>query len=178
VIANARGPAFLTLIVAALLALGACVPTTPAPTPSATAAALTPDAIAHVIRTTVVGAKPLLILNGVPGDWKGEVTATPSAFTATYRSGTKRITLAIAAANPPLPGANTVQTHPTFHGDTRALYQVADGRDPVSERWLLWLEPGTWSQPGPKGIPYLLSGSGITEGEFWQLAESLHPNQI
>jgi len=177
VIANARGPAFLTLIVAALLALGACVPTTPAPTPSATAA-LTPDAIAHVIRTTVVGAKPLLILNGVPGDWKGEVTATPSAFTATYRSGTKRITLAIAAANPPLPGANTVQTHPTFHGDTRALYQVADGRDPVSERWLLWLEPGTWSQPGPKGIPYLLSGSGITDREFWQFAESLHPNQI
>jgi hypothetical protein len=176
--ANARRSAFLTLLVAALLTLGACVTTTPAPTPSATAAALTPEAAAQLIRSTVVGAKPLLILNGVPGDWRAEVTTTANAFTATYRSGAKRITLAIAAANPPLPGTNALQSHPTFHGDAGALYQVADGRDPVSERWLLWLEPGTWSQPGPNGIPYLLSGSGITDREFWQLAESLHPNQI
>jgi hypothetical protein len=176
--ANVRRSAFLTLLVAALLTLGACVTTTPAPTPSATAAALTPEAAAQLIRSTVVGAKPLLILNGVPGDWRADVTATPSTFSATYRSGAKRITLAIVATNPPLRGTNTLQSHPTFHGDAGALYQVADGRDPVSERWLLWLEPGTWSQPGPNGIPYLLSGSGITDREFWQLAESLHPNQI
>ena len=176
--ATARTSALLALLAAALVTLGSCVTTaTPRPTSTA-AAALTPNAAAQIIRSTVTGAKPLLILNGVPDAWRAEVTATPSAFTATYRSGSKRITLAIAAANPPLPGPNTLQTHPTFHGDARALYQVADGRDPVRERWLLWVEEGTWSEPGPSGVPYLLSGLGITDSEFWQFAQSLHPNQI
>lgn len=84
-------------------------------------------------------------------------------------------TLSIVVANLPLPGANTVQTYPGFRGDSRSLYQVADGRDPVSERWLTWTEPGTWSQRGPNGVPHLLSTTGVTDAEFWQLANSLHP---
>ena len=62
----------------------------------------------------------------------------------------ERITLANDDV-PPAPGPNTLQTHPTFHGDARALYQVADGRDPVSERWLLSAALGGGTSQGPDG---------------------------
>jgi hypothetical protein len=166
----------LALLIAPAIGLGACRPVGSIASPSPSA--LTPEQAATLIRETVVGAKPLLVLIGVPSDWRAEVTVSSASFSATYRSGGKRITLAIAAANPPLPGEHTVQSSPTFHGDARALYQIADRRDPASERWLLWVEAGTWSQPGPGGIPYMLSSAGVTEAEFWTFAGSLHPNQI
>ena len=39
----------------------------------------------------------------------------------------------------------------------------------------MWSEPGTMTNPelaGP-GVPYFLSASGLTDSEFWQVANSL-----
>lgn len=186
----------IVAVIVSALALAACgaATTVPSASPSASARAsaratvvptpsaktYSPNDAAQVIRTTVTGARPLLIPNAIADDWKAEVTASASAFTATYRSpdGAKAVTLAIAAGNPPLPTAQTTQTHPSFHGDANSLYQVMDGTVARSDRQLLWIETGTWSVPGPKGVPYCLTANGLTDAEFWQIANSLHPNQI
>lgn len=143
-------------------------------------ASLTPLQAADRIRTTVTGARPILILNAVPEDWRAEVTADADSFTATYRPpGEESISLSIAAANPPLPGAATVQSQPGFHGDQRSLYQVEDKGNPTSQRFLLWVEPGTWATTSSLGgVPYYLVGFGMTDTEFWDMANPLHPNQI
>lgn len=141
---------------------------------------LMPEQAARVIRMTVTGAKPLLVLNGIPGEWRAAVRADANTFSVTYvdPTGGKRVTLAVVIANVAPPGAGSAQSWPTFHGDPRALYQVSAAADPPSDRWLAWTEPGTWSLPGSLGVPYLLSASGLTHVEFWRFANSLHPNQI
>ena len=141
---------------------------------------LMPDQAARVIRMSVTGARPLLIPAGILGDWTAAVRADASAFSVTYSdpSGSKRVTLAIALADPPLPNSASSQTAPMFHGDLASLYQVAVASDPRGERWLSWTEPGSWSLPGSKGVPYILRATGLTDMEFWRLANSLRPNQI
>lgn len=141
---------------------------------------LMPYQAARVIRMSVTGAKPLLIVNGVPDDWRASVHADPDTFTVTYTdpAGVKTVTLAIARSNIPPPSVDSTQASPKFHGDAASLYQVAAAAAPRSQRWLVWTEPGTWSLPGPAGVPYILSATGLTEVEFWRFADSLHPNQI
>jgi len=141
---------------------------------------LTPSQAARVIRMSVTGARPLLIPNGISDDWTAAVRADSSTFSVTYTdaSGAKTVTLAIALANPPLPGAESSQAAPSFHADRLSLYQVAVAANPRSQRWLLWTETGAWSLPGSWGVPYFLSATGLTDMEFWRVANSLHPNQI
>jgi hypothetical protein len=40
---------------------------------------------------------------------------------------------------------------------------------------LMWREPGTYvhTDPSYPGIPYFVDASGITDADFWQLANSL-----
>jgi hypothetical protein len=40
------------------------------------------------------------------------------------------------------------------------------------------IEKGTWSVSGRAEVPYMLSSEGLTDAEFWQIANGLHPNQI
>lgn len=141
---------------------------------------LMPSQAARVVRMSVTGAKPLLVVNGIPDDWRASVRADANTFTVTYvdPAGAKTVTLAIALTNIPLPSVDSTQASPRFHGDATSLYQVAAATDPRSQRWLVWTEPGTWSLPGRAGVPYLLSATGLTDVEFWRFANSLHPNQI
>jgi len=108
-----------------------------------------------------------------------DVRADANSFTVTYHdvSRTKSATVAIAMANIPHPGVESSQSAPAFHGDRSSLYQVAVEANPRSERWLVWTESGISALPSP-GVPYLLSATGLTDMEFWRLADSLHPNQI
>jgi hypothetical protein len=140
---------------------------------------LTPAQAARVIRMSVTTARPLLIATWIPDDWTADVHADANAFTVTYRdaSGTKSVTLALALANIPLPSGASSRSAPAFHGDRASLYQVAIDGNPRSERWLAWTESGT-SAPLTVGVPYVLSATGLTDMEFWRLADSLHPNQI
>ena len=165
--------------------VAACAPIAgPTPSPATasipTARTLTPEEAAAMLRTTVTGARPLLVVNGIPATWRAEVRADASSFVATYREPgrAKTVTLTLALTNIPLPGASTTQAHPRFHGDGASLYQVSDATDVRSERFLLWTESGTWSEAGPPGVPYLFSATGLTDAEFWDLARTIHPNQI
>jgi hypothetical protein len=168
-------------LLAATVALAAC--TAPGVQPSSSpsdAAALSPSDAAQVIRTVVKDARPVLIPNDIPDAWKATVSAGANAYTATYRSGdgAKRVTLAIAAANPPLPGPNTRQVRSGFHGDVNSLYQVTDDRVPTSQRILVWVERGYWWVSGRDEVPYMLASEGLTDAEFWRIANGLHPNQL
>lgn len=90
------------------------------------------------------------------------------------RDATQAIELAIVVPNPPPPGPNGSQTQPKFHGDAHSLYQVNDKTVATSDRWLMWNEPGTWTEPnGLPGVPYLLYTRGLTDAEFWEVANSL-----
>jgi hypothetical protein len=80
--------------------------------------------------------------------------------------------------NPTLPGLTSAQLHPGYHGDTTSLYQVTDAANPTTGRILAWIEKGTWSVSGRAEVPYMLSSEGLTDAEFWQIANGLHPNQI
>ena len=77
---------------------------------------------------------------------------------------------------PPLTGAAGSQTYRQFRG-VMAEYTVYDTTAPMSQRYLLWQEPGTWAQPhvGLPGIEYYLGASGLTEPEFFRVADSLQP---
>lgn len=141
---------------------------------------LTPEQAAALIRATVTEARPILVPNVIPADWKAQVSVDATSFMSTFKSpvDSKVLTLAIAAANPALPGPATTQAYPAFHGDTMSLYQVADATNPTSGRILVWVEKGTWSVSGRAEVPYMLSSEGLTDAEFWQIANGLHPNQI
>jgi hypothetical protein len=140
---------------------------------------ITPDQAARVMRMSVTTARPLLVATWIPDDWTADVRADANTFTVTYRdsSRTKSVTLAVAMANIPLPSIDSSQSAPSFHGDRRSLYQVAVAGNARSERWLWWTESGT-SLLLTVGVPYVLSAAGLTDMEFWRLADSLHPNQI
>jgi hypothetical protein len=153
-----RPSAFAVLVAATLLAAAACgtTPSTSSPAPTATASTspaptattttnVTPAAAAQLLRKATTGTRPLLIPNAIPDSWRADVKVeSAGTFTVTYRepAGAKSFTLMVAAANPPLPGPSSLQSHASFHGDTSALYQVADRTVVTSDRFLIWVEPG------------------------------------
>jgi hypothetical protein len=141
----------------------------------------TPAQAADLIARTVTGSRPLLFPNAIPGGWTAEASALDAnGFSLRFTSpdGKQFVRLALVAANPEEPGEHTTQTEPNFHNDDRSLYQVQDTTDPKSFRWLQWDEPGTWGeQPATGAVPYYLDATGLTDAEFWAIANSLHPIQ-
>ena len=150
---------------------------TPRPTPQTNSVA----GASAVVRATVTGAQPVLLPSAIVGaGWQAHVTTTSDSFLVTYTdpNGARTVTVGEGREhepNPALPVARTTQTFPTFHGDRRSWYQVNDSGDPLSPRVLIWREPGTYDHTDPSypGIPYSVSASGITDAEFWQLANSV-----
>jgi hypothetical protein len=135
-------------------------------------------AAAHtLIRATITGANPLVLPTTIPADWSATVTNLSSSFfTVTYTSpdAGKSVMFAIQVPNPPPPGPQGSQVHPRFHGDTNSLYQVDDVSVSTGHRWLIWNEPGTWTEPNAlPGVPYFLVTDGLTDQEFWAIANSL-----
>jgi hypothetical protein len=65
----------------------------------------------------------------------------------------------------PSPPSLPQSSHPAvaFRGGT-ASYNVLDAASALSRRWLVWTE---------SGVPYLLMKQGLTDLEFWQVANSL-----
>jgi hypothetical protein len=167
---------------------GACsnqstaTPATPSPSPVATPQVASPSPMtaagaASLIRATVTGANPLLLPAAIPSGWSAVVTnLSPAFFDVTYTGpdGGKSVDFAIVVPNPPPPGPHGSQSAPRFHGDTHSLYQVDDTTVATSPRFLMWNEPGTWAEPnGVPGVPYLISTTGLTDAEFWAIANSL-----
>jgi len=147
------------------------------PIPTATVVATSDPAA--VVRATVTAGDPRLLPTYVPAGMSSfSVRISPISYTISYTDDqhTRDVLLAVntGANPPPITGSNGSQTHPQFRG-VRALYQVYDATAATSQRYLLWQEPGTWSQPMTtlSGIEYFLVASGLTETEFWRVADSL-----
>lgn len=161
------------------------------PTPSAGhLESATPAQAAAFIRRTVTSTSPVLLPTWLPNGMDAVVDATPDYFTVTYRSDQrdKEIDFAIAVANPPpATGPHASSTRIKFrkalapkYGQAGYVdYVVYDTTNPQSQRYLLWTEPGTMSRSavgegfGGPGVPYFLSTTGLTDQEFWQIANSL-----
>lgn len=122
------------------------------------------------VRAAVTGARPILLPDAIGADWRTDVGATADGFTVRYTdpSGSGRtVTVATAVANPP---QSATRSGPGFHGDSRSLY-VVNG----ATRILLWHQPGVYDHADPSypGVPYELTATGLSDAEFWQIANSL-----
>jgi hypothetical protein len=147
---------------------------------------MTSDQAAATVRATVKNTTPVLLPTVLPGGpYDAHVVATVDDFNIQYQSDLrdKIITFGIMAANPPPGGAHPSDTRVRFRNAVAlkygtngyAEYYVYDTTSPTSQRWLMWLEPGssTNSMDFNGGVYYYLSSSGLTDQEFWQVANSL-----
>jgi hypothetical protein len=150
------------------------IASTPAPTPRG----LSVDEAAALIGRTVTGSRPVLLPKAIPSGYTAQVSVSADDFRVTYTSadGARVIfyELGLAQPGPPQPGG--FQSQLRFRG-VNALYQVDSKSPPTSRKFIDWGEPGTASpslQIKPEyGVPYFLSTEGLTEAEFWQVANSL-----
>ncbi len=137
---------------------------------------LTPAAAEAAVRSTVTASRPVLMPAALPAGLEATVSATADGFDIEYQSDQRdrSITWALVVAQPGPGGSNASDTHVKFRGGT-AEYYVYDPTSPLSQRWLMWTEPGTMLNPQLKGqgVPYFLSADGLTDQEFWQIANSL-----
>jgi hypothetical protein len=147
---------------------------------------MTPDEAAAAVRATVVNSRPVL-LPAAPPSWAYDATVyvSPDDFEIRYQSDLRdqSLDLALEAANPPPGGPASSDTYVKFRNALALKYRapgyaeyfVYDTSAPRSDRWLMWLEPGTMSIQGStqQGAWYFLSASGLTDAEFWQVANAL-----
>jgi hypothetical protein len=128
------------------------------------------------IRKTVDSVHPVLIPGWLPAGLEAQVTAHSGGYDVAYVSDQreKRIYFGVVVANPPPGSDKSVTRNVKFRGVT-ASYRITDGTAPLSQRSLMWNEPGTMPNSPIKasGIPYFLSSDGLTDQEFWQVANSL-----
>jgi hypothetical protein len=156
----------------------------PSPAPAATPLP-TPAAVADpaaVVRETVTAGDPRLLPSYVPSGMTPALLASASSFAVDYADDqhTRSIHLSLnEGANPPpartISNPNGTGTSITFRGVSTS-YVVYDTTAPLSQRYLMWQEPGTWARP-VYGMPgeYFLSAAGLTEPEFYRVADSLQP---
>ena len=137
---------------------------------------MSPAAAEIAVRYTVTATKPVLMPGWLPAGLEAQVRATSDGFSIEYQSDQrdKSISFGILVANPPPGDNNSRESVVKFRGTTRD-YFVYDTSSPLSQRWLMWNEPGTMASPQTKdpGVPYFLSTDGLTDKEFWQIANSL-----
>ena len=139
-----------------------------------------------VVRQMVTDTRPVLVPSYIPpAIFDATVSVTADSFSIRYQSDLrdKEIDFGIVVPNPPPGGTNSRDTKVRFRhalpmkttAPGFAEYFVFDATAPDSARWLMWMEPGTMSNPGVagQGVPYFLSADGFTDAEFWQVANSL-----
>jgi hypothetical protein len=187
-------PAALTAIVL-VAGCGTVAPSAPTGTPrtSPTVASVTPapsrpggipspivtdpGAVTAAIGAIDVPGGTRLLPAYLPPGMTATVRTYPHAYQVTYTDDlvTRIVDLAVnAGANPPpITGSNGSQTYQQFRG-ARTLYTVYDTTAPLSQRYLLWpSEKGIAT--GPAGPVYFLAATGLTEVEFFRIANSLQP---
>ena len=139
---------------------------------------MTPDQAAAAIRATVKNTHPILLPTALPGGpYDANVHADADGFSIDYASDLrdKTVDFGVVIANPPPGGANGSEIHVKFRGG-EADYFIYDTTVPGSNRWIMWNEPGAMVNPMgkvPTVVPYFLATSGLTDQEFWEIANSL-----
>ena len=111
--------------------------------------------------------RPVLLPTAVVGpEWRAAVTASRDGFSVEYDDPTVQRSVFVSVGGGPLPfGATVEQAPPRFGGDPGSRYQASDS-DPLGARILTWQESSS-------GVRYTLSARGLTDAEFWQVANSL-----
>ena len=146
------------------------IPWTPGPMvlPSSSAQQATPLEAAALIRRTVLSLDPLLVPGAIGDDYQAELQADANGFAVDYMSSTRHATVELATSQPPMaaPGARGQRTTRSFRG-AEATYQVDDAT-PTAPRLLLWTESSSSHE-----VPYSLLADGLSEADFWQVANSL-----
>ncbi len=160
----------------------------PSPAPSGapiSVRALSPAAAEALIRKTVTATSPVLLPTSLPPGMDANVDVSSDTFNVTYQSDQrdKEIDFGTVVANPPPGGVAPTDTAVPFRHAIAmkfrpsgyADYHVYDTTNPTSMRWLMWIEPGTTTVGGTtqSGVSYFLSATGLTDAEFWQVANSL-----
>jgi len=140
------------------------------------------DEAAALIRLTVTQSCPVLIPKTIPAGFMAEVTVSPDDFRVTYRSadGLRSILFQLGVAQPGAPQPDGSQSYPRFRTGNPTyppMYQIDTRSTPTARRFIAWGEPGAASpalQVKPAyGVPYFLSTDGLTEAEFWTVANSV-----
>lgn len=136
---------------------------------------LSPEQAAEDIWQTVTDVHPVLLPRNLPyfpPGFEAELIDNAGSFSVNYTTNIgQNVRLSIVVPNP-APGTDKVrQSKPVFRG-VQAEYQVDDSTNPTSHRWLMWTEPGTASG-GQPGVPYFLTTDGLTETEFWTVADAI-----
>jgi hypothetical protein len=146
---------------------------------------VSPAAAEAFIRQSVTKTSPVLLPTWLPVTMDATVDLSADYFNVRYRSDQrdKTIGFGIVVANPPPGGSHSSERRVKFRNAVAmksvpagyAEYFVYDTSSPTSARWLMWIEPGSMSNPqlaGP-GVSYFLSATGLTDAEFWRVAKSL-----
>jgi hypothetical protein len=132
---------------------------------------------ANAIKATVAQVDPLLLPTAIPADSDAYLAADRSRFNVTYvsKAAEQRVFVSVGTTDPPpLEPRSAVSTIP--FRKTLARYGVDEPSVAGSYRSLMWTEPGTWTgQADVQGVPYFLSATGMTDVQFWQLANSVGP---
>lgn len=130
---------------------------------------------ANAIKATVAQVEPLLLPTAIPVGSDAYLAADRSRFNVTYVSKAtgQRVFVSVGTTDPPPLGLHSAVSTTSFR-KTLARYGVDDPSRAGSYRSLMWTEPGIWTAQVPSdGIPYLLTATGLSEAQFWQLAGSM-----
>ena len=138
----------------------------------ATKTVLSSDAARELIKGRVTAIAPVLVPTWLPDRVSASVDARADSFTVTYVASTARVTLATELANPRPVEPGGMQRHQSFRRDANAFYQALDASATTS-RTLLWNEYTTTTGTATTSIAYMLAADGLTEADFWKVAESL-----
>jgi hypothetical protein len=115
------------------------------------------------IRKTV--SHPVRLPSSLPSGVEAGYSATAEGFSVGYSTFQRDQVISVNSlgGTPPPSSAQTTHRELAFRGLT-ASYYVLDPTSPLSKRWLIWTESGDH---------YLLTTQGLTDQEFWQVANSL-----
>jgi hypothetical protein len=94
-------------------------------------------------------------------------------------NGERWVRFGIVIPNPPPVTGNRMREERDFR-NVKAMYDIFDTTQPTSPRGLIWEEPGRFRLPDSEGpgmpyVPYVLATQGLTEEEFWLVANGLQP---
>jgi hypothetical protein len=137
---------------------------------SASAQQGTPSDAATWIGHTVATLDPVLLPSVIGEDYQAQFMADQTSFSVQYASATRHASNELASSQPvmPPPGSHGRRSAQPFRGVT-ATYQV-DSDAPTASRWLFWNERGVGQD-----IAYSLIADGLSDGDFWQVANSIQP---
>ena len=147
---------------------------TPIPLKLQSPKTLTPDQAAEDVRRTVTDVHPVVLPTAIPSGFQAQLYDDAGFFSVSYLAADgRKIMFSILVPNPAPGTGNARHSRPAYRGVT-ADYHVDDATLPTSPRWLMWNEPGT-ALGGQPGVPYFLTTDGLSEAQFWQVANSIGP---